>query len=168
MRKKWVQDVNAWEGFVYLKLKNVPMKFGGKGAIIDFDLEKIKRIVALKILTNRVPIRGRELKLLRSVVGISMNKFAWELGISYGAIYHWEKDLKQRLSPVNEVAVRLLCAEKLGQELSGGFSQLVGDPNHLPVEVVVSGQKLKPRKPKTRTVLRRSYRGDRKMQVRVE
>lgn len=168
MRKKWVQDVSSWEGFNYLKLKNVPMKLGAKGPVIDFDLEKIKRLVAVGILTAQIPIGGRELKLLRSVLGISMNKFARELGISYGAIYHWEKALKQRLSPVNEIAVRLLCAEKLGQELHRGFSQLIGNPNHQALEVAVSGKKPTPRKYKTKTELRRSYRGNRKVQVRVD
>lgn len=165
LRIKWVADLSSWEGFSYVKLKNVPMKLTSKGEVIDFDELKIKQLVARAIILSQTPINGRELKLLRSVVGLSMNKFAWALGISYGAIFHWEKNHNRQLNIINEVAVRLLCAELLGLQITGEFSKLQGRPSSAPLEIQISRKKLRARFPRKKTITRRSYRGEREIQV---
>ena len=68
---------------------------------------------------------------------------------------------------MHEVCVKLLCAEELGIELNQNFTQLLGDIRHQPVEVQVTGKK-PTKKRKYKTVLRPSYRGDRKVRVPVE
>ncbi len=168
LRRNWIEDLNSWQGFSYLRLKGVPMKRSKEGGVIDFDLHKLEKLIAVEILRGHVPIRGKELKLLRSVVRLSLNKFAGRLEISYGAIYHWEKAERRRLSRINEIAVRLLCAEELGVELEGRFSELIGDLRHEPIEVLVTTKKPTSQKVETREITRPSYRGHRKFKLKVE
>lgn len=167
LKRQWIEDLNGWDGLVYLRLKGVPMKRLKNTGAIDFDPGKLERLIAKSILQSRVPIRGKELKLLRAAVRLSLNRFAYRLGLTYGAIHAWEKATKQRLSPINEIAVRLLCGEELGIELSGRFSDLLGDLRHDPVEVAVTNKKPTPKRVETREITRPSYRGHRKIKVKV-
>lgn len=48
---------------------------------------------------------------------------------------------KQRLAPINEITVRLLCAEELGVVLTAGYPELLGDPRHELVEVIVTNKR---------------------------
>lgn len=166
MRRKWTEDLNSWDGFEYLRLRGAPMKRTKEGPVIDMDGKKLQRLIAKGIVASQVPIQGKELKLLRAATELSMNELARRLGITGTAVYHWEKATKQRLSRINEIAVRLLCAEQLGVRLGREFSTLIGDPKHEPVTVQLTGKR--PTKPaKYKTVMRPSYRGDRKVRVRV-
>lgn len=151
-----------------MRLKSVPMKCSKDGSAIDFETHKLEKLVAKGILQSRVPIHGKELKLLRATTQLSMNGFARKLGITNTAIYHWKKEEKQKPAILNEIAVRLLCAEELGVELHLGFSGLIGDAKHEPVTVQVTGRKPTKNQYKIKTVLRPSYRGDRKVKVRVK
>lgn len=74
LKRHWIEDLSGWEGFSYLKLKGVPMKKSKNGGAIDFDEIRLAKLVAKKILESRVPIRGKELKLLRSVTRLSLNR----------------------------------------------------------------------------------------------
>lgn len=168
LKRNWIEDLTGWEGFYYLRLKGVPMKRSKDIGVIDFDSEKLARLVALEILKCQIPIKGRELKLLRSVVRLSLNRFAYRLGLTYGAIFSWEKAIKQRLSPINEIAVRLLCAEELGVEMSGRYSDLIGDARHSEIEVIVTSKKPTSKKFEIREISKPSYRGHRKVTVRAE
>lgn len=167
LKRHWIEDINGWEGFGYLKLKGVPMKRSKNGGIIDFDEGRLAKLIAKQILEYRVPIRGKELKLLRSVVRLSLNKFASRLGLTYGAVFAWEKATRQRLTPINEIAVRLLCAEELGVELSNRYSELLGDSRHEPVEVSVTNKKPTSKRTETKEITRPSYRGHRKLTIKV-
>lgn len=167
LKRHWVEDLDGWEGFAYLRLLGVPMKRSKEDGAVDFDPTKLERLVAKRILESRVPIRGKELKLLRKVVRLSLNRFAYRLGLSYGAIYKWEKAAKQRLTPINEVAVRLLCAEDLNIQLSARFSDLVGDARHDKVEVVVTEKRPTSKYVEIRQTTRPSYRGHRKITVKA-
>ncbi len=167
LKRHWIEDINGWEGFSYLRLKGVPMKRSKNGGTIDFDESRLAKLIAKRILESRVPIRGKELRLLRSVIRLSLNRFAYRLGLTYGAIFGWEKSERQRLAPINEIAVRLLCAEELGVELPGRYSDLLGDPRHEPLEVSVTNKKPTPKRIETKEVTRPSYRGHRTIRVKV-
>jgi hypothetical protein len=95
------------------------MKESQHGPIIDLELGVLDRLAAEAILRERIPLRGKELHFLRKV-----------LGLSSGTIFHWEKSELERLSIVNEVVIRSFVAEELGVELSGKFSNLIGDKIH--------------------------------------
>ena len=167
LKRHWIEDLSGWEGFSYLKLKGVPMKKSKNGGAIDFDEIRLAKLVAKKILESRVPIRGKELKLLRSVTRLSLNRFAYRLGLTYGAIFGWEKSEKQRLTPINEIAVRLLCAEELGVELPGRYSELLGDSRHESVEVIITNKKPTSKRKETKLITRPSYRGHRTIRVKI-
>lgn len=132
------------------------------------DDAKLQKLVAIAILENPVPLHGKELAFLRKVTGLSLNKFGRRLGVTSGTIFYWEKATKQKLGPMSTIAVKFLCAEELGIDLHQGYSALVGRDHHDPVEVIVSGKKPNKKRYKTKTVLKPSYRGDRKVKVRVE
>lgn len=168
MQRKWVEDLNSWGGFSYLRLKGVPMKYSKNGGVVSVDEAKLEKLVAIAILINPVPIFGKELAFLRKVTGLSLNKFGRRLGVTSGTIFYWEKAAKQKLGPMSTLAVKLLCAEELGIDLYQNYSALVGRDHHNPVEVVVSGKKPNKKRYKTKTILKPSYRGDRKVKVRVE
>jgi transcriptional regulator with XRE-family HTH domain len=65
-----------------------------------------------------------------------MDKFAKELGLTAVSVMKWERAKSKRLTPINEVAVRSLAAEKLGVDLPGKFSALLGKPK-IPKKLVV-------------------------------
>lgn|GEM_PF-1598221 len=151
MKRAWIEDRDGLLGLEYAKFIGVPMRRSRTGPAIDLKPLVIERLAAKAILSGRAPIRGKELKVLRAALGISLEKFARRLGLSSGAIFLWEKSPKNRLLPVNEVAVRVLCAEELGVDLPGRLSQLLGvGPN--PITVVVTQTRRKRLGPSEETV----------------
>jgi DNA-binding transcriptional regulator YiaG len=106
------------------------MKESQHGPVIDLDPSVLERLAAMAVLKEKIPLRGIEVHFLRKVIGLSMEKFAGRLGLSSGTIFHWEKNELERLSTVNELAVRSFVAEELGIEISGKFSDLIGDKIH--------------------------------------
>lgn len=144
------------------------MKRSALGPVVDFESNKLERLVAKEIVKNPVPIRGKELKILRSATGLSMNQFARKLGVTSTAIYHWEKSEVKQLLPVNEIAVRVLSAEQLGVELLLQFSNLIGLQHHGPVVVQVTNKKVSKSKHTMKTIVKPSYRGNRQLRVRVK
>jgi transcriptional regulator with XRE-family HTH domain len=106
------------------------MKASKEEPVIDLDPATLDRLAAIAVLIEKIPLRGKEVQFLRKVIGLSMEKFAGKLGLSSGTIFHWEKAELDRLATVNELAVRSLVAEELGIEISGKFSDLLGDKIH--------------------------------------
>ena len=128
--KKWKEDLDGLVPLEYIHFKNVPMKASKEGPVIDLDPATLERLAAIAVLLERIPLRGKEVQFLRKVLGLSMERFAGKLGLSSGTIFHWEKAELDRLATVNERAVRSLVAEELGIEISGKFSDLLGDKIH--------------------------------------
>lgn len=128
--KKWKEDLDGLVPLEYIHFKNVPMKESKHGPVIDLDPSILEKLAAMAILKEKIPLRGLEVHFLRKVIGLSMEKFACRLGLSSGTIFHWEKNELDRLSTVNELAVRSFAAEELGVEISGKFSELIGDKIH--------------------------------------
>lgn len=128
--KKWKEDLDGLVPLEYIHFKNVPMKESKHGPVIDLDPSILEKLAAMAILKEKIPLRGLEVHFLRKVIGLSMEKFAGRLGLSSGTIFHWEKNELDRLSTVNELAVRSFAAEELGVEISGKFSELIGDKIH--------------------------------------
>lgn len=85
----------------------------------------IDRAIAAKLIEERVPIRGSEVIFLRKALGMTLSRWAKELGLSAAGIMKWEKAPKKRLSRINEAAVRAFCAEQLDVDLGGKWSDLV-------------------------------------------
>ena len=113
-------------GLDYVYLENIPVRQTKHGEVLGVDLEVIEREIASEIVGQGIPIRGAEVKLFRKSLGLSMERFGLLLGLSPPAILKWERDLKKRLHPTNEVAVRALMAEQLNIILEGKFTVLKG------------------------------------------
>jgi len=136
--------------FNYIHLKCIPMKKSAKGMVMNFDREKLDRLVAEAIVVNPVPLRGIEVKFLRQVMGLSLNKAGTPLGITASAIFYWESAPETRLTIVNEVAFRSLAAERLGFMISGKLSSLLGKETPPTIEISLGADEKKGRTPKTR------------------
>jgi transcriptional regulator with XRE-family HTH domain len=95
------------------------------GDVIELKESILEGLAAEALIVHCVPLRGREVKFLRKVLGLTYSKFAAELGISPSAICKWEAREGERLHNFNEAALRAYFAEKLNVEISGKFSKLV-------------------------------------------
>ncbi len=136
MKNRWKEDLKGLVGLNYIVFKNVPMKKSDHGPIIDLEPGTLEKLAAKAIIEKRIGFRGKEIKFLRKALGLSLEKFAGKLGITSGAVFKWEQKPDERLHPMNEVAVRSFVAEQLGIELSGQFSQLLGNDTE-PKELVL-------------------------------
>ncbi len=125
--KIWNEDLDNLTPLEYIHFKNVPMKDSKHGPVINLDPFFLEKMAVEAILKERIPLRGIEVHFLRKVVGLSLEKFAGKLGLSSGTVFHWEKAENDRISTVNELAVKSLVAELLEIEISGKYSQLLGD-----------------------------------------
>lgn len=136
--KKWKEkSVDGLVPLDYIRFLNVPMKQSKYGPIIDLEPSTLDQLAAKAIIKQRIPLRGKEVKFLRKVLGLSLEKFANKMGLSSGTVFHWEKVETERLAPVNEVCVRSLLAEELNVDLQAKFSQLLGQ-SHDRIDVKAS------------------------------
>lgn len=71
------------------------------------------------------PLVYVSVKFLRKALKLPRNDWAKKMGISAAGIFKWENEPERRLSKVNEVAIRILCAEQLGIELDCRWDILV-------------------------------------------
>lgn len=125
MGKVFHKDIPEFLGFEYLTLKNAPIKRTKHGDVIDLPDRQLELIAAKAIILNGIPLRGKEVKLLRSVLDLSLEKFARHLDLSAATILKWEKAPLEALSTPNELAARLFVAEMLHLSLpSNKFSEL--------------------------------------------
>lgn len=138
MKRRWKEDCDGLLGLKGVRFKSVPMRTCKDGPVVDLRPLVLERMAARAILQNQSAIRGSEVRVLRTALDLSLEKFARKLGLTSGAIFRWEKSPNQRLTPVNEVAVRLLGAEEFGIDLAPKFSRLIG-LDHVRVTVQVDG-----------------------------
>lgn len=125
--KKWKENLSGLVNLEYIHFVGVPMKESSHGPIIDLKPNTLERLASIAIIKNRIPLRGKETQFLRKSLSLSLEKFANKLGLTSGSVFHWEKNKNERLTPINEAAVRSLVAEELGIEIPGKFSLLLGD-----------------------------------------
>ena len=123
--KKTVKNVSGLE---YVEVKHVPMTVDPEfGNLIDSAIiERMERLIAQELILRRLPLRGREVKFLRSIFALSQREFAEKLDLSHVAIFKWEKRLNGSLDRVNEIAVKVLVADLLGLKVTASLDSLVG------------------------------------------
>ncbi len=125
-KKIYYRKLDNFCGIEYLTLDHVPM-YDDKdlGTVIDMPPEEMEMLAAQAIIRNFLPIRGKEVHLLRSAIGLSLEKFARLFNLSAGTVLSWEKAKDERMSLPNELAVRLCVAEKLLLAIPSDYSKLV-------------------------------------------
>ena len=118
-------------GLDYIYLANAPIAKTEDGdEYIDMPVGKIELAIASAIIRCKVPLHGREVKFLRKSLKLPRNDWAKKLGISAAGIFKWENEPDRRLSKINEVAIRILCAEHLGIKLACKWDVLVSDDTY--------------------------------------
>ena len=125
--KKWKGELKNATPLEYIVFKNVPMRSSKHGDVVDLDLAVLELLAATAVIELRIPLRGKEVRFLRKVLGLSYEKFAGPMDLSAATVMKWERAETDRLHMVNEVAVRTFVAERLGLHVDGIFSKLVGD-----------------------------------------
>ena len=111
-------------GLEYVYLVNVPIGKDGKEEFIDLPPEEIDRMIAVEIIRQKVPLRGKEVLFLRKALKMNRNRWAEKLGVTASGILRWEEAGEKRMSKINEAAIRMLCAEELGIKLEPKWSRL--------------------------------------------
>ncbi len=104
-------------------------------------IERVEKLAAQALVTNNIPIRGKEVQFLRSAFSLSQREFGQKLHLSHVAIFKWEKAKNRRLDLVNEVAVKTLVSGMLGLDVLASLETLVGHgnfPKRLVIEYAVS------------------------------
>lgn len=124
--KKWKGELKNATPLEYIVFKNVPMRSSKHGDAIDLDLSVLEILAAKAVIETFVPLRGKEVRFLRKVLGLSYEKFAGPMDLSAATVMKWERAEDDRLHLVNEVAVRTFVAERLGLHVDAAFSKLVG------------------------------------------
>jgi DNA-binding transcriptional regulator YiaG len=125
-KKTYPIRIEKFCGIEYLVAENVPAYDGGKyGPIIDLDPKEMEALAARAIIENNYPIRGLEVRLFRSVVDLSLERFAGIFGLSGAGILKWEKDPTKRLELANEWMIRSFMAEKLNIKKHFVFSDAI-------------------------------------------
>lgn len=127
MKKKiYYQNLENFCGLEYLVFQDAPVyNHPEYGQVIDLPPLQMEIFAAKTVIQSKVPIRGKEVKLLRSALDLSLEKFAREFDLASSTVLKWERALNDRLSRPNEIAVRLFCAEKLACQLSAYYSELI-------------------------------------------
>jgi DNA-binding transcriptional regulator YiaG len=134
--RRWLQDIRGIGGLEYILFKNVPMRESQGGPVVEINQVILEELAARAIIENRIPIRGQEVRFLRKALGLSMDEFSEQLGLTSGAIFKWEQKHDERLHPINEIAVRALVADRLGVEISGRFSEMISQ-NNTPSDLIL-------------------------------
>lgn len=149
-KRTWKQDLNEFNGLENIRLLGVPMRSSRKGPVIDLEANVLERRVARAVIGSRTPIRGKEVRFLRNTIGLSLDKFGRELGLTSTAIFYWEKASEERLLPINTVAVRAFAAQELGVDVPGSWSALRGNstPETITLEISRTRKTYKPRSKK--------------------
>ncbi len=134
--RRWTEDIKGVSGLDYIIFKNVPMRESKWGDVIEIKESILEKLAAEAIIKHRIPLRGREVKFLRKCLGFTFEKFATELDVSASTAFKWEQKPDERLHSFNEAALRAFFAERLGIEISGKLSLLIGT-KELPKEIVL-------------------------------
>jgi DNA-binding transcriptional regulator YiaG len=124
--KKWKGELKNATPLEYIVFKNVPMRSSKHGDVVDIDLGVLEQLAAKAVVETLLPLRGKEVRFLRKVLGLSYEKFAGPMDLSAATVMKWERAETNRLHLVNEVAVRSFVAERLGLHVDSVFSKLVG------------------------------------------
>ncbi len=112
-KKIYTAEIKNFLGIEYLVGKNVPVYDSKFGQVIDLDPAFMEKAAAEAIIKSGAHLRGKEVKLIRSALDLSLEKFAGKLDLSAATVMKWERASETRLALTNEVAVKLFAAELL-------------------------------------------------------
>jgi len=123
----------------YLTIKNVPHRKlqNGHIGVEAFVLMRCEELAITAVICAPIPLRGKEVKFLRTAAGLSMKKLGEAFNLSDVAILKWEKEPNKRVSIPNEIALRIFFARHFNIELNWNFDFFVLNyPKHIKVDAI--------------------------------
>ena len=127
-----------FQGLEYVTVLEVPTKKKGKHEVLAIDHADIEKIVAKEILKLGIRFRGKEVKFLRKVLGLSLEKMAAKIHFTSGAIQRWEKKESEAISPVNEIVLRAFFNDQFQIPMPSHFNEFVGIEEYKNIELKVN------------------------------
>jgi len=124
-----------FQGLEYVTVLDVPTIKKGKHEILAIDHADIEKAVAQEILKLGIRFRGKEVKFLRKVLGLSLEKMAAKIHFTSGAIQRWEKKESEAISPVNEIVLRVFFSDEFQVPLPPHFNGFVGVEEYNNIEL---------------------------------
>tara|TARA_Y100000590_G_scaffold465025_1_gene636058 strand:+ start:3039 stop:3422 length:384 start_codon:yes stop_codon:yes gene_type:complete len=115
-----MKTINGYAGFEYVDVILESGKISIKDALeIDFK-------IACEII-KRMPLRGKEIHFLRKQLKLSCSKLSLKLNGAFDAstISKWENKENDRLSPSNEMFMRVFFSEQFKLKLNAIGKELV-------------------------------------------
>jgi DNA-binding transcriptional regulator YiaG len=101
-------------GLEYVFLTGVKIKKVDGEEFVDLPPQDIFKAIAEAVVTNSIPLRGREVQFLRKTVGMKKTELAARMGITSAGVSKWENQPDRLLSKVNQAALKIIIAEVLG------------------------------------------------------
>ena len=130
------KTLKKFGGLEYVTILNVPIRISQRGeVIIDMSLHEIERRVAIALIEKRVPIRGREFKLIKSALDLSFSEMSVLMKTTDKTLKNWASKLEDRLAPGAEALFRLLAAEKLGVGIEPTLSGVIAEDKASRIQV---------------------------------
>ncbi len=130
--------LEKFQGLEYVTVFGIPTKMQGQHEVLAIDYGDIEKIVAKEILKLGLRFRGKEVKFLRKVLGLSLEKLAARIHLTSGAIQRWEKKENEAISPVNEIVLRAFFCDQFHLPMPTHFSEFVGIDNYKNIELKVA------------------------------
>ena len=127
-------------GLDYVEVRHVPVRTSKDetiGDVIVANMGELERLVAAEIISQSIPLHGKEVLFLRKALGMSLAKFAAHLSLTAASVMKWERAASKRLALINEFAVRGFVAERLKLITPVKFSDL-SDMTETPSKLVVT------------------------------
>lgn len=124
-----------FQGLEYVTVLDIPTTLKGEHEVLAIDLGDIEKAVAKEILRLGIRFRGKEVKFLRKVLGLSLEKIASKIHLTSGAIQRWEKKENESISPVNEIVLRAFFSDQFQVPMPLHFSEFIGVEEYKNIEL---------------------------------
>ncbi|MBT4793199.1 MAG: helix-turn-helix transcriptional regulator [Halobacteriovoraceae bacterium] len=130
-------NLENFQGLEYVTVLDIPTKKIGSHEVLAIDHGDIEKAVAKEILKLGIRFRGKEVRFLRKVLGLSLEKFAAKIHLTSGAIQRWEKKENESISPVNEIVLRAFFCDQFQIPMPLHFSEFVGIEEYKNIELKI-------------------------------
>lgn len=124
-----------FQGLEYVTVLDIPTTIKGGHEVLAIDLGDIEKTVAKEILKLGIRFRGKEVKFLRKVLGLSLEKIAAKIHLTSGAIQRWEKKENESISPVNEIVLRAFFSDQFEIPMPLHFNEFIGIEEYKNIEL---------------------------------
>ena len=89
------------------------------------NVTSLHKIIAHALITQEQSVSGKELRFLRTEMGLTQEQLAQILNVARGTINRWETQ-RDRINPTAEFLVRMLVAEKLDLDPRMSVEEMAG------------------------------------------